>query len=172
MLLDILHYPDPRLRQVCGPVAEITPEIRELAKNMLETMYASKGIGLAAPQVGRHLRLIVMDAAQNDGGNDPRIFVNPELELSGEEILSEMEGCLSVPMNYRADVPRFSQARIRATDLEGNEIDEILEGLPAIVVQHETDHLEGRLFIDKLSHLRRTMYDNKVKKWLKRKESE
>lgn len=171
MLLEILKYPDPRLRAVSEPVSEITPEIKELAADMLETMYQSKGVGLAAPQIGKNLRLVVMDAAQNDGGNEPRAFINPMLDLSGEVIVSEGEGCLSVPMNYRADVSRNSVVRVRARDLEGNEIDEIFTGLAAIIIQHEVDHLEGRLFIDKMSHLRRSLYDNKVKKWLKQKET-
>lgn len=172
MFLEILSYPDPRLRQISRPVDEITPEIRELAANMLETMYQAKGVGLAAPQIGKNMRLIVMDAAQNDDKNEPRVLVNPVLELSGEEVTSELEGCLSVPMNFRADVQRSSVVRVRARDLDGNEIDEVLEGFPAIVVQHEVDHLDGKLFIDRMSHLRRSLYDNKVKKWLKRKEAE
>ena len=169
MLLDIVTYPDPRLKDRCSPVAEITDEIRELAANMTETMYAAPGVGLAAPQVGRSLRLLVMDPGVQEGERNPRVLVNPELEPLGEVITSEQEGCLSVPLNYRADVPRYSKVRLRATALDGTPIDEVLEGFPAVVVQHEVDHLDGTLFIDRVSHLRRTLYDSKVRKWLKRK---
>ena len=97
------------------------------------------------------------------------MLINPVLELSGEDVVSEQEGCLSVPLNYRADVPRKSRVLLRATDLDGNGIEEDLTDFPAIVIQHEADHLDGILFIDKISRLRRTLYDSKVKKWLKRK---
>lgn len=169
MLLDIVTYPDPRLKERCAPVAEITDEIRALAADMTETMYAAPGVGLAAPQVGRSLRMLVMDPGVQEGERAPRVLINPELELLGEVITSEQEGCLSVPLNYRADVPRHSKVRLRATALDGTPIDEELEGFPAVVLQHEVDHLDGTLFIDRVSHLRRTLYDSKVKKWLKRK---
>ena len=172
MILDILSYPDPSLRAISEPVRELTPEIRQLAADMLETMYDAKGVGLAAPQVGRPLRMLVMDPAVAYDGREPRVVINPELELLGEKIVSEQEGCLSVPLNYRADVPRHSMARLRGMDLEGRPIDEILQGLPAIIIQHETDHLDGKLFIDRLSHLKRSMYDGKVKKWLKAQKEE
>lgn len=172
MLLEIINYPDLRLRQVSEPVGKITPEIRELAANMLETMYHSKGVGLAAPQIGQNLRMLVMDAAINDEKRDPKVVINPQIELFGDKIVSEREGCLSVPLGYRADVPRFSHARVKFLDLDGNEIEEVFQDFAAIVVQHEFDHLEGKLFIDKLSHLRRTLYDSKVKKWLKCKNPE
>lgn len=168
MILEIVSYPDTRLKEVSIPVKEITPEIRELAANMLETMYVSKGVGLAAPQIGLNLRMLVMDASQ-DEERDPKVLINPSVELLGEKIISEKEGCLSVPMGYRADVPRYSHAKVKYLDLDGNEKEELFQDLPAIVVQHEFDHLEGTLFIDKLSHLRRSLYDNKVKKWLKAK---
>lgn len=167
MLLEIIKYPDPRLARKSEEVTEVTDEIKALVENMLETMYEAEGVGLAAPQVGRNLRLIVMDPFHHDGERKPRAFLNPVLEYSGEIITSENEGCLSVPLNYRADVPRYSTVRLMARDLAGNEVDEILEGFPAIVVQHETDHLDGTLFIDKISHLRRNMYDGRIKKWRK-----
>jgi len=169
MLLDIVVYPDPRLKETCVPVAEITDDIRQLAADMLETMYAAPGVGLAAPQVGRNIRMLVMDPAMKDEEKNPRVLINPELTLSGEEVVSEQEGCLSVPMNYRADVKRMSKTHLRALDLDGNVIEEDLEEFPAIILQHEFDHLDGILFIDKISRLRRTMFDSKVKKWLKRK---
>lgn len=168
MLLDIVTYPDPRLKERCAPVEAITDEIRRLASDMTETMYAAPGVGLAAPQVGRSLRLLVMDPGVQEGERRPRVLVNPVLEPLGEVIVSEQEGCLSVPLNYRADVPRWSRVRLRATDLDGAVIDEELEGFAAVVVQHEVDHLDGTLFIDRMSRLRRTLYDGKVKKWLKR----
>ena len=169
MILDIVTYPDPRLKEVCEPVAEVTDDIRQLAADMLETMYAAPGVGLAAPQVGRNIRMLVMDPAMKDEEKQPRVLINPVLTLSGEEVLSEQEGCLSVPMNYRADVKRMSNVHLHATDLDGNIIDEDLEEFQAIIIQHEYDHLDGILFIDKISRLRRTLYDSKVKKWLKRK---
>lgn len=167
MLLKILSYPNPLLREISKDVKEINEEIRQLAADMLETMYDAKGVGLAAPQVGKQLRMLVMDPGVAIDQKEPRVVINPQLELLGEKKISEQEGCLSVPLNYRADVPRFSKVRLQAMDLEGNPIDEILEDLPAIIIQHETDHLDGKLFIDKLSHLKRSMYDGKVKKWLK-----
>ena len=169
MILDIVTYPDPRLKEVCKPITEVTDEIRQLAADMLETMYAAPGVGLAAPQVGRNIRMLVMDPAMKDEEKQPRVLINPELTLSGEEVISEQEGCLSVPMNYRADVHRMSTVHLRAMDLDGNVIEEDLEEFPAIILQHENDHLDGVLFIDKISRLRRTLYDSKVKKWLKRK---
>ena len=169
MIFDIVTCPDPRLKQPCEPVAEVTDEIRKLAADMLETMYAAPGVGLAAPQVGRNIRMLVMDPAGKDEEKQPRVLINPVLELSGEDVVSEQEGCLSVPLNYRADVPRKSRVLLRATDLDGNGIEEDLTDFPAIVIQHEADHLDGILFIDKISRLRRTLYDSKVKKWLKRK---
>ena len=169
MILDIVTYPDPRHKEVCEPVAEVTDDIRQLAADMLETMYAAPGVGLAAPQVGRNIRMLVMDPAMKDEEKPPRVLINPVLTLSGEEVLSEQEGCLSVPMNYRADVKRMSNVHLHAMDLDGNIIDEDLDEFPAIIIQHEYDHLDGILFIDKISRLRRTLYDSKVKKWLKRK---
>lgn len=172
MLLEILTYPHPGLRETCAPVSEITPDIRNLAQDMIETMYSARGVGLAAPQVGKKMRMFVMDAGGGETEKKPRVIINPELELGGELIVSEKEGCLSVPLGFRANVSRYSQARVRGLDLEGQPIDEQLEGLPAIIVQHETDHLDGKLFIDNLSRLRRSLYDGKIKKWLKQKNQE
>ena len=100
MILDIVTYPDPRLKQPCEPVTEVTDEIRKLAADMLETMYAAPGVGLAAPQVGRNIRMLVMDPAGKDEDKQPRVLINPVLELSGEDVVSEQEGCLSVPGVY------------------------------------------------------------------------
>lgn len=167
MILEIVKYPDPSLSEKAEPVTEITGEIRSLAGDMLETMYKAEGVGLAAPQVGRKLRLLVMDGGWRDGERKPRVVINPQLELLGEKIVSENEGCLSVPYNYRADVPRHSQVRLRGLDLDGVPLDEILDGYEAIIIQHETDHLDGKLFIDRISRLKRNIYDTKVKKWQK-----
>ena len=172
MILDIVTYPDPRLKEVCKPITEVTDEIRQLAADMLETMYVAPGVGLAAPQVGHNIRMLVMDPAMKDEEKQPRVLINPELTLSGEEVISEQEGCLSVPMNYRADVKRMSKVHLSAKDLDGNVIEEDLEEFPAIVIQHEFDHLDGVLFIDRISRLRRSLYDSKVKKWLKKKTAE
>ena len=124
---------------------------------------------MCSPQVGRNIRMLVMDPAMKDEEKQPRVLINPVLTLSGEDVLSEQEGCLSVPMNYRADVKRMSNVHLHASDLDGNIIDEYLDEFPAIIIQHEYDHLDGILFIDRISRLRRTLYDSKVKKWLKRK---
>jgi peptide deformylase len=171
MILDILSYPDPRLTLACAPVSGISEEIRALVADMFETMYAFRGVGLAAPQIGRALRIVVLDPAPKDSPAAPRVFVNPELESIGEQILSEQEGCLSIPFNFRADVLRHNNVFVTATDLDGKEIAEILTGFPAIALQHEVDHLNGVLFIDHISRLRRSMYDGKVKKWLTRKDT-
>ncbi|MEG2173166.1 MAG: peptide deformylase [Desulfovibrionaceae bacterium] len=168
MLLDIVTYPDPRLKRIAVPVEEISPEVRELAKNMAETMYNARGVGLAAPQVGHSIRLIVTDVSGPEERKALRVLVNPEIVLTGVKIRSEGEGCLSVPHNYRADVMRYSNIILKCHDLDGNTFEEALEDYPAIVVQHEIDHLEGTLFIDHISRLRRTLFDTKVKKWMKR----
>ena len=160
---------DSVLEKICRPVEKIDKRTKDLVGDMLETMYAAPGVGLAAPQVGRNIRMLVMDPAGKDEDKQPRVLINPVLELSGEDVVSEQEGCLSVPLNYRADVPRKSRVLLKATDLDGNGIEEDLTDFPAIIIQHEADHLDGILFIDKISRLRRTLYDSKVKKWLKRK---
>lgn len=169
MLLDIVKYPDPRLKFVCEPVTEITDDLRRLADDMLETMYKAPGVGLAAPQVGRSIRMLVMDDASGTDAKNPRVLFNPVLELSGDDVLSEREGCLSVPMDYRADVIRKSEVHLTAMGMDGESIDEHLTGFSAIIVQHETDHLDGILFIDRISRLRRSLYDSRLRKWLKRR---
>ena len=171
-ILPILCYPDPRLHKVAQPVAQVDERIQTLVKDMLETMYEAPGVGLAAPQVGRNIRMLVMDPTVQKDEKNPRVLINPVLTLSGEEVVSEQEGCLSVPMNYRADVKRMSKVHLSAKDLDGNVIEEDLEEFPAIVIQHEFDHLDGVLFIDRISRLRRSLYDSKVKKWLKKKTAE
>ena len=163
MILPVLQYPDPRLSDVSAPVDEITDAIKTLAADMLETMYANEGIGLAAPQVGHFLRLVVIDLAGPDDEKRPLVLVNPELELLGESLSSE-EGCLSVPYEYRACVPRRAKVRFTDLDLEGTKLEFEAEDLLAICLQHEVDHLDGKLFIDYLSRLKRTLYNASLKR--------
>ncbi len=167
-LLELLQYPDPRLAQVCAPVDVITDEIKMLVANMADTMYEAPGVGLAAPQVGSFIRLFIMDATFKDEPPNLQVFINPQLELLGELVPSLQEGCLSVPHNYRADLKRYEAVKIRALNLEGQEFELELDDFAAVIVQHEYDHLDGKLFIDHISRLRRSLFDSKVKKCLKR----
>ncbi|HEY7701857.1 MAG TPA: peptide deformylase, partial [Candidatus Limnocylindrales bacterium] len=137
--LTILEYPDPRLRTRAVPVAAVDAPLRELIDDMLETMYAANGIGLAATQVDVHRRLLVADVSE--GRNQPRVFINPEI-LSQDGSTTSQEGCLSVP-GYYDDVPRAERVRVRALGRDGKAFEEDLEGLLAICVQHEIDHLDG-----------------------------
>lgn len=168
MTLEILAYPDPRLALKAEEIKEITPEIRALAADMLETMYENEGIGLAAPQVGHPLRLVVMDLSGPEKRENPKVFVNPTIELTGEKRKAE-EGCLSVP-GYRNDVMRHERALLKATDLDGNPIEAEAEDLFSICIQHECDHLEGVLFIDRVGRLKRSLYESRLKKQLKKKD--
>jgi peptide deformylase len=165
MIREILKYPDERLAVECDDITEITDEIRQLAADMAETMYKEEGIGLAAPQVGEHCRLIVVDVSGPEKREELMTLINPRLDNLEGEVDSE-EGCLSV-VNYRSKVKRAEKVRLSAKDLNGNDVCMDADGLLAICLQHEIDHLSGTLFIDKISRLKRTMYDNKVKKWLK-----
>lgn len=160
----ILIHPDPRLKRVAEPVSEITPELRRLADDMLETMYDAPGIGLAAPQVGVGMRLIVMDCAKREGEPPrPMALFNPEVIWASEERSVYEEGCLSIPEQY-ADVERPAEVRVRWLDPEGRVAEENFAGLWATCVQHEIDHLNGRLFIDYLSPLRRQLITRKMEK--------
>lgn len=167
MLRKVRTYPDPVLAAKAAPVTEITDEIRTLAADMIETMYADKGIGLAAPQVGESIRLITVDLSGPDKREDPHVFVNPVLTNLEGEVESE-EGCLSV-VGYRTTVTRAERLHLSATDLDGNPVEMDADDLMAICLQHEVDHLNGVLFIDKISKLKRTLYERKLKKWLKEK---
>jgi peptide deformylase len=163
----IVTVPDPVLKQVSKPVDAVTDETRALMDDMLETMYAAPGIGLAAVQIGVPLRVIVMDLAREDEPKAPRYFVNPEiLELAGEKQPYE-EGCLSVP-DYFDEVERPKRVKLRYLDYNGKQIEEWAEGMYAVCIQHEMDHLEGTLFIDHLSRLKRSFAISKVKKAAKR----
>jgi peptide deformylase len=158
--LTILEYPDPRLRTKATPVAAVDAQLRELIDDMLETMYAAKGIGLAATQVDVHRRLLVADVSE--GRDQPRVFINPEI-LSTEGATTSQEGCLSVP-GYYDDVPRAERVRVRALARDGKPFEEDLEGLLAICVQHEIDHLDGKLFVDYLSEMKRQRVRKKIEK--------
>ena len=163
----ILTVPDPVLKQVSKPVAAVTDETRALMDDMLETMYAAPGIGLAAVQIGVPVRVIVMDLAKEGEPPAPRHFVNPEiLETAGEKQAYE-EGCLSVP-DFYDEVERPKQVRLRYLNYKGEQVEELAEGMYAVCIQHEMDHLQGTLFIDHLSRLKRTFAINKVKKAKKR----
>lgn len=158
--LTILEYPDPRLRTKATPVAAVDAELRELIDDMLETMYAANGIGLAATQVDVHRRLLVADVSE--GRNEPRVFINPEI-LATEGSATSQEGCLSVP-GYFDDVPRAERVRVRALGRDGVAFEQDLEGLIAICVQHEIDHLDGKLFVDYLSEMKRQRVRKKLEK--------
>ena len=165
-LREILVVPDPALKQVSAPVAEVDDALRALMDDMLETMYAAPGIGLAAIQVGVAKRVIVMDIARQDEPPAPRFFINPEILWASEETAPYEEGCLSVPEIYD-EVERPAQVKIRYLDYRGQTIEEDAEGLFAVCIQHEMDHLDGVLFIDHLSRLKREQAVKKVKKQAK-----
>jgi len=163
-LRHIIIHPDPRLKKVCAPVAQITAEMRRLAEDMLETMYDAPGIGLAAPQVGELKRLLVMDAVKEEGvAPRPMALFNPEVTWVSEEMNIYEEGCLSIPEQF-ADVERPAEARVRWQDMDGKVQEEQFDGLWATCVQHEIDHLNGILFIDYLKPLRRQMITRKMVK--------
>ena len=165
-LREILVVPDPVLKQVSAPVAAVDDELRALMDDMLETMYAAPGIGLAAIQIGVAKRVIVMDISRQDEPPAPRYFVNPEILWASEETLPYEEGCLSVPEIYD-EVERPAKVKLRYLNYQGETIEEDAEGLFAVCIQHEMDHLDGVLFIDHLSRLKREQAVKKVKKQAK-----
>lgn len=166
----ILIHPDPRLKKVCASVSEITDDLRKLADDMLETMYDAPGIGLAAPQVGVLSRLIVLDCVKEEGeAPRPLVMINPEVLASSEEMNTYEEGCLSIPDQY-ADVTRPAEVEVRWIDPDGAEHREGFGGLWATCVQHEIDHLNGKLFIDYLGAMRRQMITRRMVK-LKREKA-
>jgi len=166
----ILIHPDPRLKKVCPPVAELTGDLRKLADDMLETMYDAPGIGLAAPQVGVLSRLIVLDCVKEEGeAPRPLVMINPEVVAASDEVNTYEEGCLSIPDQY-ADVTRPAEVEVRWIDPDGCEHREGFGGLWATCVQHEIDHLNGKLFIDYLGAMRRQMITRKMVK-LKREKA-
>ncbi|WP_171130577.1 MULTISPECIES: peptide deformylase [unclassified Ruegeria] len=164
MKRNILIHPDPRLKKVCAPVADITDELRSLADDMLETMYDAPGIGLAAPQIGVLDRLIVVDCVKEEGESPrPLIMFNPEIIASSDETNVYEEGCLSIPEQY-AEVTRPKVVDVAWLDRDGNAQQETFDGLWATCVQHEIDHLNGKLFIDYLKPLKRQMITRKMQK--------
>jgi peptide deformylase len=158
--LPIIEFPDPRLRTVARPVREVDTRIRQLIDDMFETMYAAPGIGLAATQVDVHERLLVLDVSEDKSA--PMVFINPEiLESTGSQVYQE--GCLSVPGIY-ADVKRADHVLVRALDRDGQPFELGAEGLLAVCIQHEMDHLAGKVFVDYLSPLKRELVRKKLAK--------
>lgn len=163
--LNILHFPDPRLRLKAKPIEKVTDEIRQLANDMLETMYDAPGIGLAATQVNEQKRLIVIDVSEDK--TSPLFLINPELiETEGEREFEE--GCLSVPEAYET-VTRADTIRVRALNLQGETFEMDADGILATCIQHEIDHLEGKLFVDYLSNLKRQRIKKRLEKHQKQK---
>lgn len=161
MKREILIFPDSRLRKVAEPVEKVDDSIRALVDDMLETMYAAPGIGLAATQINVHKRVVVVDLSEDH--SDPRVFINPELDILGTEKEPMQEGCLSIP-EVHEDVSRVQHIRVRALDYQGEPFEEEHDGLMAVCLQHEVDHINGRLFIDYLSQLKRTRIRKKLEK--------
>lgn len=159
----ILLHPDPRLKAVARPVSQIDEGVRRLARDLLETMYDAPGIGLAAPQVGVMSRLVAMDCAKGDEEPRPLVLVNPEVTWSSEELAPFEEGCLSIPEHF-AEVTRPAEVEVRWTGLDGEAQAERFSGLWAVCVQHEIDHLDGRLFIDRIGPIRRQVITRKMEK--------
>jgi peptide deformylase len=170
-LRDIIILPDKRLRSVSKPVAKISEEIRTLVADMFETMYEAPGIGLAAIQVGVPSRVVVMDLSKRDTTAEPKVFINPEITWSSEEKSPYEEGCLSIP-EIHEDVERPARVKVKYLDLDGNSHQEDAEGLFATCIQHEVDHLNGVLFIDHISKLKRDRIIKKFIKAAKRAEEE
>jgi peptide deformylase len=159
---EILKYPDPRLREVGAPVQAVTPEIQALVDDMAETMYASGGCGLAATQIGEMVRVFVVDCASEDEPSDLRVFINPEIiEADGQQVWNE--GCLSFP-GVSEEIKRAEHIRARALDRSGKPFEIEADGLLAVAIQHELDHLNGVLMIDKLNAIKRRMMGRKLAK--------
>lgn len=164
MKRSILIHPDPRLKKLCAPVPDVSDELRKLADDMLETMYHAPGIGLAAPQVGVLDRLIVLDCVKEEGAEPkPLVMFNPEILASSDEKNTYEEGCLSIPEQF-AEVTRPSEVEVAWMDRDGNARKETFDGLWATCVQHEIDHLNGKLFIDYLGPMKRQMITRKMQK--------
>lgn len=163
MIRPILIHPDPRLKKLCEPVSQITDDLRRLASDMLDTMYDAPGIGLAAPQIGVTKRLIVMDCMKAPDAPRPLILFNPEITWASDELSTYEEGCLSIPEQY-ADVSRPAACAVRWLDETGAAREETFDGLWATCVQHEIDHLNGKLFIDYLGLMKRQLITRKMEK--------
>ena len=165
-LLKILEFPDPRLRTVAKPIVKVDVILLKLIDDMLETMYAAPGIGLAATQINVHKRVLVMDVTEEK--NSPMSFINPEIEIIDPELGEFSEGCLSVPGFFEI-VNRPKSIRVRSLDPNGKEKIQELEGLSAICLQHEVDHLNGKLFVDYISPLKRSLIRKKLQKTQKQR---
>jgi peptide deformylase len=163
----LLILPDPKLRLVSEPVPAVTDEIRALARDMLDTMYDAPGVGLAAIQIGEAKRVITMDVSKDENERRPMVLINPEIVWRSEEKRTYEEGCLSIP-EYYEEVERPDRVRFRYTNLDGQTVEQDAEGLMATCVQHEIDHLNGVLFIDHLSKLKRDRVVTKFRKAAKR----
>ena len=160
-LLPILCYPDPRLHKVAKPVASVDKRVRQIVEDMAQTMYEAPGVGLAATQVDIHERFIVIDIS--DERDQLIVLINPELVWTSPEKIVWKEGCLSVP-EYYDEVDRFERVKVKATDINGKEFELEADGLLAVCIQHEMDHLMGRVFVEYLSPLKRVRIANKMKK--------
>ena len=154
-LREIVKFPDARLKQVAKPITEVDDALRELARDMIDVMYDEPGIGLAAPQVGASIRMFVIDTewSDDDIGKNPTVVLNPEISDREDKITWE-EGCLSVP-DFTANVDRDARITLRGSDLDGNPIEETVEGLRAVCIQHEVDHLDGMLIKDRMGQAQR-----------------
>ena len=160
-ILEILEYPDKRLRTIAKPVTEVTDKIRKIVDDMFDTMYEAPGIGLAASQVDVHLRIVTMDLSEDK--SEPMVFINPEVTVLDGELESMQEGCLSVPGFYE-DVTRIEHCLVKALDRNGEAFELEARGLLAVCIQHELDHLEGKLMVDYLSPLKRNRIKAKLEK--------
>ena len=161
-IMKILTFPDPRLRTVADPVEKFDKSLKKLTDDMLETMYSENGIGLAATQVNVHKRVIVMDISEER--NEPRVFINPEFEIkNNKSLFTFSEGCLSVP-GFNEEITRPDQIILKWQNLDGDYLEDEPEGLLTVCIQHEIDHLEGKLMVDYLSTLKRDRIRNKLNK--------
>lgn len=160
-LLPILHYPDPRLHTIAKPVERVDEKIRQLVADMAETMYEAPGIGLAATQVNVHLQVIVIDLS--DERNQLQVFINPQITWASAEKKNWQEGCLSVP-DFFDEVERPAEVIVKALDIDGKEFEVKADGLLAVCIQHEMDHLKGKVFVEYLSSLKRMRISSKLKK--------
>ncbi|HBS41136.1 MAG TPA: peptide deformylase [Oceanospirillales bacterium] len=160
-ILDILEFPDPRLRTVAKPVSDVDDRIRAIVDDMFDTMYDAPGIGLAATQVNIHERIITIDVSEDK--SEPLVFINPEITVLDGEMETMQEGCLSVPGFYE-DVTRIEHCLVNATDRDGNPFELECRGLLAVCIQHEVDHLEGKLMVDYISPLKRNRIKDKLEK--------
>lgn len=168
-ILRVLTYPDPFLKKKTEPVTNFDENLKKLVENMADTMYAERGVGLAANQVGESLSLLIYDPAADAEKRNFTVVANPKLLFSEGDFLSENEGCLSVP-EFRANVKRFEKILVEAQDVEGNLFRLDLSEMEAVILQHEMDHLSGKLFIDHISSLKRAMYTKRVAKQIKKED--